>query len=78
MSVFFSVLSAACGLLGIFLMRLCRFVVTGPEDGYFTCEGAGGALTDVASKALGTLSFALAVTFLAICLVLRARKNQTN
>ncbi len=59
---------------GVWFFRSCRFVATGPESGYNTCDGPGEFMAAMMSGALGVASIAASVIALAAHFMWLSRK----
>ena len=68
---FLLIVSAIIGLVGVYLLRACRIVVTGPEDAYNTCDGPGGAISQSVAQGLGLICITAAVAITSIVLLIR-------
>jgi hypothetical protein len=62
----------------IWFFRMCRFVVTGPESGYDTCDGPGGFMSVLMSGLFGIAIITASVIALVIHFVwIRSKKLES-
>ena len=66
-------IAVAVGMVGLAgrLLHQCRFVVTGPESGYDTCDGPGGGLTAALNELAGTLLIGIALLCVVAAIIIQ-------